>query len=300
MLKILVFLLLLSNATFANGCRKDDVHLQVLGSGGPELDDGRNSSGYIVWYKKQAKILVDAGPGTSTSFSKTGAKFKDLSAILFTHFHVDHSADFPALIKGSFFAKRKEDLQIFGPAGNKVMPSATQYLSRIVGESGAYPYLNGYLQKKERATYKVFATNVPLNKGKVSKYSLNDNIEISATAVDHGPIAAIAWRVEVGNCSLVFSGDMTNRFNALKGLAKNTDLLIANNSIPEKSSKRSMGLHMPPSEIGKIAKSANVKKILLSHFMKRTLTTQKETVKSIKRSYSGEIELATDGKIINL
>ncbi|WP_372655616.1 MBL fold metallo-hydrolase, partial [Halobacteriovorax sp.] len=104
MLKIIVILNIIafSSVKTLAQCQSHNVRLQILGSGGPELDDGRNSSSYIIWYKNKARVLIDTGPGTSTSFSQSGAKFEDLQAILFTHFHVDHSADFPALIKGSF------------------------------------------------------------------------------------------------------------------------------------------------------------------------------------------------------
>jgi ribonuclease BN (tRNA processing enzyme) len=299
--KIFIFICvsIIQSYSYAVTCNYSDVKLQVLGSGGPELDDGRNSSSYIVWYKNKARVLIDTGPGTSTSFSQTGAKFEDLQGILFTHFHVDHSADFPALIKGSFFTKRTEDLNIFGPAGNAIMPAATEYLSRIIGDSGAHAYLNSYLKKKGRAKYKVIATNVPLQKNTTFNYSLGSDIKASATPVDHGPIATIAWRIQVADCSIVFSGDMTNRFNVLGKFANNADILVANNSIPEKASARAMGLHMPPSQIALIAKKAKVKKLVLSHFMKRTLSTQTTTLKVIKKIYKGIVVLAEDGMFIN-
>ena len=104
-----IFIFLLAFAYTAQAelpCADNDVQLQVLGSGGPELDDGRASSGYLIWVKGRARILVDVGAGTSVNFGQSGAKFDDLQAILFTHLHVDHSADLPAFIKGSFFTAR--------------------------------------------------------------------------------------------------------------------------------------------------------------------------------------------------
>ena len=41
------------------GCGAHGVWLQVLGSGGPELDDGRASSGYVIWRDGKARIIVD-------------------------------------------------------------------------------------------------------------------------------------------------------------------------------------------------------------------------------------------------
>ena len=51
--------------TRSNGtCSPDDgVILQILGSGGPIADDGRASSGYLVWVDGESRVLIDAGGG---------------------------------------------------------------------------------------------------------------------------------------------------------------------------------------------------------------------------------------------
>lgn len=138
---ILVSITLIADLTQV--CEKNRVNLQILGSGGPELNDGRASSSYLVWLDKKAAILVDAGSGSSFNFERSGAKIDDLKAMLFTHYHVDHSADFPAYVKGSFFTSRDEDLLIYGPDGNDVMPSTTQFVNEVLGENGVYKYLLG-------------------------------------------------------------------------------------------------------------------------------------------------------------
>ena len=61
-----------------------------------------------------------------------------------------------------------------------------------------------------------------------------------------------------------------------------------------------LNLHMTPSAIAKIAKQAQVKQLVLSHFMKRTLTIQKQTQSIIRHKYRGPIILASDGMIVNL
>jgi ribonuclease BN (tRNA processing enzyme) len=40
---------------------------------------------------------------------------QDLDAILFSHLHIDHAADFPTLIKSSYFEERTRALPVFGP-----------------------------------------------------------------------------------------------------------------------------------------------------------------------------------------
>ena len=86
------------NSADAQTCGGEGVAVQVLGSGGPELQDKRPSSSYLVWQGGQARVLVAAGGGSALRFGESGAKMSQLDVILFTHFHVDHNADFPALI----------------------------------------------------------------------------------------------------------------------------------------------------------------------------------------------------------
>jgi ribonuclease BN (tRNA processing enzyme) len=302
MLKLcsLVLLILLSIQTQANQCQSDQIKLQVLGSGGPELDDARHSSGYLIWYQNKAQVLVDAGAGSSIVYGQSGAQIADLQGILLTHLHVDHSADLPAFIKGSYFTSRNSDLNLYGPAANELMPSTSDYLQRLVGDKGAFAYLKGYVNKRANADYKVIAHDVPLIKAQTSEYSLGNNITAKATFVHHGPVAAVAWRVELAGCSIVFSGDMSNQFDVLSTFANEADLLIANNAVPDNASGVALNLHMTPSAIAQIAKQAQVKQLLLSHFMKRTLNIQKQTQAIIRQKYRGPIILATDGLVVSL
>jgi len=57
-----------------NYCGLEGNWIQILGSGGAELDDRRAGVSYIVWIDGKAKLLVDAGPGTAVRFDEAGAK----------------------------------------------------------------------------------------------------------------------------------------------------------------------------------------------------------------------------------
>lgn len=112
----------------AQTCGGEGIAVQVLGSGGPELEDKRASSSYLVWQDGQAWVLVDAGGGSALRFGESGAKMSQLDVILFTHFHVDHSADFPALIFSSWFEERDRPMPVYGPAGNSEFPSTVDFV----------------------------------------------------------------------------------------------------------------------------------------------------------------------------
>ena len=53
-------------------------------------------------------------------------------------------------------------------------------------------------------------------------------------------------------------------------------------------------LHMTPLTIGQIANVANVKKVVLSHRMLRTLGKESETKKEIRKNYKGPLKFTND------
>jgi ribonuclease BN (tRNA processing enzyme) len=276
----------------AQSCGSQGVAVQVLGSGGPELQDKRASSSYLVWEHGRARVLVDVGGGSALRFGESGAQMSQLDVILFTHFHVDHSADFPALINSSWFEERKRPLPIYGPEGNDFMPSTTEFVADFFGERGIYRYLSELLAPGEESDYKLQPHNV---EGSTKPLVAFRNVDLAAYSVRvvHGGVPALAWRIEVGGKLIVFSGD-TNGEGALTQLAANADLFVAHNAVPEGAVGFERRLHMPPSVIGQIAGDAHVKHLVLSHRMLRTLGKEDQTRSEIKKRYSGPVEFAND------
>ncbi len=297
---LLLALLLTFNSIALAECQNQRVKVQVLGSGGPELTDGRASSSYLVWLDGKGIVLMDTGSGSSLIYEKTMAQLNDLQVILFSHFHVDHSASFPAYIKGAYFTNRTKDLQVFGPEGNHLMPSATEFVNRSVGESGVFSYLQSYVSATKKSKYKIITQNISLAKHKQQNVYQSKDYALFAIPVHHGPLPALAWRINVAGCSISYSGDMNNQFQTLAGLAKGSDILIAHNAVPESQQGAGRKLHMPPSEIGKIAQQAKVKKLVLSHRMSRTLGSEQETLAIIKKYYKGPVFFANDMQIFNV
>jgi len=288
----LLFLIAHAPLSAAPGCGQSGVWLQVLGSGGPEVTDGRVSSSYIIWQGGRARLLIDMGGGSLARFEQSGASINDLDAILLTHLHVDHTNDLPALVKASFFTNRDRDLPIYGPTGNQRMPSTSQFIQRLFGTDGAFRYLQDYLDGTGR--YRLLAEDVDNDGGKATRVIDNEKFKLSATPVNHGPIPAIAWRVDIAGISLVFSGDMSNNRDVLWRLAVQADILIAHHAIPEKTNPVARNLHMPPSEIGKIAARAKIKRIVLSHRMQRTFGKESESLSIIRKHYQGPVAFAND------
>ncbi|MEM5532714.1 MULTISPECIES: MBL fold metallo-hydrolase [Pseudoalteromonas] len=275
-----------------------DVSLQILGSGGPELDDGRASTSYLIWHEDKARVLVDVGSGASIGFDKAGAKFSDVDAILLSHLHTDHAGDLPSFIKGSYFTSRDKVLAIFGPQGNRVMASTNEYAQALLGKQGAFRYLSDYVEGNEN--YKLDIRSVAPTKQNEFKQSLQSDLAVNAMTVNHGPIPALAWKVSIAGCELVFAGDMTDKFGTFTDFAKNADVVVMHNAIDENASGGAKNLHITPSKITKVLIEAAPKTAVLSHFMNRSLKNQQLFKKSLIKSLKSNVVFAEDGLKINL
>src|SRR5277367_3959311 len=127
----------------AQSCGSTGLAVQVLGSGGPESQDKRASTSYLAWDHGTARVILDAGGGSALRFGESGAQMSQPDVFLFSHFHVDHSSDFPALIFSSWFEDRKRPLPIYGPSGNDFMPSTTEFVHALFADPhGAWRYLS--------------------------------------------------------------------------------------------------------------------------------------------------------------
>ena len=275
-------------------CGDTGVWVQILGAGGPELDDRQGSASYLVWIDNKARLLVDTGAGSSVSFDRSHANFEDLDAIVFTHLHVDHTVDFPSYIKGSYFAERDRPLPIFGPSGNEIMPSTKEFVGKLIGPDGAYRYLSDFLTFKSSGGYKVTAKNVQASgRRRWSRFG-TENFRLSAIPVHHGIIPAVAWRVDTKDYSIVFTGDFSNEKDTVRKFAKDVDMLVVHHAIPEGTRGAARSLHVTPTEIGRVAGGAGAKTIVVSHRMNRTRGRESASRAAIEENFHGSILFAND------
>ncbi len=295
---VLGLLLGLSHPLFAAPCSGRGVELQVLGSGGPELTPGRAATSYLIREKGRARVLVDIGGGSAQRFGESGAKVEDLDVILLSHLHVDHSGDLPALVKSSYFQSRQRPLPVMGPPAGGAYPSTSMFVARLFGPQGAFAYLDDYLPG---ASSGEAADGYTLQARDIEADAKDDllvqdwaGIKLSAIAVVHGPVPALAWRVDIGPASVAFSGDNDGNNGGLERLARDADVLVAHNAVPEGATGSARDLHMPPSVIGRISHDADVGAVVLSHRMSRTLGQERQTRLEISGRYKGPVTFAND------
>jgi ribonuclease BN (tRNA processing enzyme) len=275
-------------------CGNQGVWIQILGSGGPELDDGQASASYLMFVDNKARLLVDTAPGSSVGFDKAGGVFADLDAMVFTHLHADHTADFPAYVTGSYFAKRDRLLPVLGPDGRGVYPDTVSFVERLIGPDGAFAYLAGFLTFRSSGGYKLSPRNVPATGRQRQGGMGSANVRLSAVPVHHGEVPALAWRADVGDRSVVFTGDFSNRNNVMPEFAKGADALVIHHALPEGTRGEATELHVTPRQIGQIAAQAGVRMVILGHRMNRTRGLESVSRLAIEEHYDGSLIFAND------
>lgn len=273
-------------------CGDEGVWLQVLGSGGTEIDDQRSAASYLVWHDENVRLMVDAGDGAALRFDEAGARFADLDAIVFTQLRVGSTAGFASLIAGSATAGRERLLPVFGPATER--DSMTNFAARLLGENGLYPSLAGYLTFRSPGGYKVSARDVPaLGSRRWAQYG-TANLSLAAIPVSHGDVPALAWRVEIGGFSLVFAGGFSNRKNVVAKFAKGAHALIVHHALQEDARGEVRSYHAIPSQLGRVAAEADAGMLVLGHRTTRTLGRESASRAAIEQHYSGPLVFANE------
>ncbi len=272
------------------------VVLQVLGSGGPIADDNRASAAYLVWVNGHSRFLIDTGGGAFLRFGEAGASFEDLSHIAISHFHTDHSSDLVALLKSGFFSDRTKSLSISGPVGGGDYPGLDVFLQRQLGTgNGAYEYLAGYLDGSGGLVMLDIVMADPETNKTITVFTDDgEEFEVLAIGVPHGPVPTLAYRINIGQQSIVFSGDQNGSSETFIEFAQDADVLVMHMPVPESISGVGRRLHAPPSVIGEIAANTGAGKLVLSHFMARSLKNIEGNLEIIRSNYAGTVIPADD------
>ena len=278
-----------------NQCRAEGIVLQVLGSGGPIADDARASTAYIVWVDGESRLMVDVGGGAFLRFGEAGARFEELDHIAVSHFHTDHVADLVTLLKTGFFSGRQAPLGISGPSGRDPFPGLGAFLESSLGAGGSYAYLGGYLDgsgglaKLEPVELDAGSRDSTLVRG-----GGEDDIEITAMGVPHGIVPTVSYRVRIGDRTIVFSSDQNGSAEKFVDFARDADVLVMHLVVPEDTDRLGRALHATPSRIGELAAAAAPGRLVLSHFMARSLRNLEENVQLVREDYRGEVDVAKD------
>ena len=271
-----------------------ELSVMVLGSGGPVATPaGRASAGYLIFTDGKPRILMDIGGGGFQRLAKSGINVKDLDIILLSHLHIDHTGDLSSVLKTVYFhnvgagVTRDAPFHIYGPVANGApfpgtdiaqYPSSTEYLdAHYAMPGGVERYLNIFTKAIQAGTFAYEAHDLPSDWGVAKKTKVltqgkgPNKLVVTAIAVKHGPVPAVAYRIDYKGHSIVYSGDTNSESDNMIKLARKADLLFYDTAIMDTHPNPVMlQLHTTPTRMGQVAAAADVDKLVLSHITPNT------------------------------
>ncbi|MCK0132080.1 YHYH protein [Flavobacteriaceae bacterium F08102] len=299
MKKHFTFLLLFLTAQLFAQENHEQLTATIIGSGSPKFNTERSGPSVLISYKN-THILVDMGNGTQANLNKINTRIKDIDGFLFTHHHLDHNEEFAPIFIQSLLGGNKTTI-----AGPKQTTSIINKILEIYEEDLTYR-LSKSGRNLKSATANFNAKNLSGN----TAFTIGD-IKITYTPVNH-TIATLAYRFDAGNQSIVISGDLTYS-KSLPLLANNADYLIMDSggaieegkkrnvqkNTKRKNAKTKEKAHVNLAESSLMAKEANVKNLVLTHF-NFTNVDEKATTAEIRKNYVGNILFAKDLMVLPL
>ncbi len=293
---VLAVILLPASAS-AQNCEPASVAVQILGSGGPQINRFRSSTSYLLWVGDQARVLVDMGGGAWSRFGQAQAKVSHLSLLGVSHLHPDHISDLPAFLWLSHL-ERKEPLPIVGPSGNDAAPDFSTFLSRLFDENnGAFPVLGPTLGGKRRdipplsvaSSVRLDIAVIDVTKSEPSTAFARDGLVVTAQGIPHGNMPTLAYRVKVRDVSVVFSSDQTGTDPKFVDFAKGANVLIMHLGVG--AGVNYHPLHATPDVVGRLAQEAGVGRLIVSHIGIFDLDA---ALVDLKKWYTGLLIVGTD------
>lgn len=267
------------------------IKITFLGTSSMVPTKERNHSAILLSYENE-NVLIDCGEGTQRQFRTKGLTPTKLTRLLITHWHGDHVLGIPGLIQTLGANEYNKTLQIYVPAGTKnffdymfrffVLEEKIKYNVNEVRE-GVFVNENNF---RMEAAYLKHGTRC-LAYSFIEKDKRKINISyLRQFGLTRHPILKelqqgkdIIWKGQKIRCEdatilvkgkkATFILDTAFCENAIK-LAKDSDLIICEATYAEDmAEKAKLRKHLTAKQAALIAKKANAKKLILTHFSQR-------------------------------
>lgn len=283
-----LFIATRSNAAESTGCdtaakqaqavlkNAGGTKLVILGTGaGPHpMVPGRtrHMTSHLMVNNRAAYVL-DCGLGVTNQFARTGIPFSSVRSIFITHHHPDHNIEYGPFLLIGWVQGALKSVRAFGPPPLKQMTD-----DFLTAHRATIDFWVEDLKVKPLAPPQVKEISVA---GDVMQ---DENVKITAAIVQHPPVRpALAYRFDFRDRSIAFSSD-TAPIESVARLAKGADILVhealylpaLEAYIRDRIAKGSpihfddymahMRIdHSPVEDVGRIAREADVRTLVLSH-----------------------------------
>ena len=280
----------------------------LLGTGIPIPNPDRSTAATLVIAGDKA-MLVDTGRGCVVRLAE--ARIRNVTAVLFTHYHSDHIASFGDLLVRRGAAGAEDPLPVIGPPGAK----------RVVdGFQMAYGLDHSYRAAHHGKYWGTRGSQAKVTEAEPGVVFDQDGLQVTMFKVNHAPInPAVGYRFDYQGKVVVVSGD-TIKTEKMIEMSKDADVLVheamdlqtLHRIIPmiQRGRPRQAALledvteyHASTTDVAEIARDAGVKKLVLTHLVPSIPpqdAAEKNFVRGMSDIYDGPIIVGRDGMTIDV
>jgi len=254
----------------SSGAQGGSTKLILLGTGGGPRPRTASAASAQVIVSNGTADVVDCGDGVARQLAFANVPLTTLRHVFITHHHSDHNADYGNLVWLAWTAGLNTRVDTWGP------PPLAE-MTRLFFAMNEYDIKTRMSNEGRVPLQRLVHVHEIRTGGAVMS---DDNVKVTAALVDHPPVVpAFAFRFDARDRSIVISGDTAPSAN-LATLARGADVLVHSAMYPPAMDrlvarvpnaaalKASILAHQTSAEeAGRIAQSAGVKTLVLSHLV---------------------------------
>lgn len=252
------------------------MRLTVLGCSGSVPRDDSPASGYLL-ESGGTRIVLDFGNGVLGALQRFAEPFT-INAVLLSHLHPDHCADFAALAVWRRYHPRPPYNPAQWPTPVLAPAEAADRLAALDAPNAA--------ERAEADLSDVFEFFAPPEKP----------MRIGAFTIRAVPVAHVcpAWgfRIVAEERVLAYTGD-TGPCAGLTDLAEDADLMLCEASWPHRLDGPA-DVHLSGVQAADAARDAHARRLLLTHV--QPWWDSEEILAEARGAYEGPVELAVAGR----
>jgi len=291
------------------------VFITLGTAGGPNAEVTRSQPANALVVGSDV-YLVDAGDGAGGQLAKAGFLVERVKGLFISHLHFDHTGGVLALLGLRLQLNAPETLDIYGPPGTGkfiegLLEGMAPAMDAAYGLPGqTWPSKLNVMELVHGSTVELAGASVKVAEN--THYIIEGNDQ-SDLPHEEGYVS-LSYRFDLANRSIVYTGD-TGPSRAVTELAANAAILVSEmmdvplvledikrtrpNMPPQMLAGVSAHLnphHLTPQQVGELAAAANVKELVITHFVPSVTSPidERKYRNMIREHFDGEVIFASD------